>query len=412
VQQDSCATIVISASSSNVIAAPTKLFIGVIGTITEQKQGFLADFKRCFNWSGRFAIKYTYLDYAPNKKDSIQKLFKDEYDCALFLTIDDAQKNIEWRLYDTALGTMIQGKRQSLDAYAVVGEIVFALTNEPQAFLSKIAYRKRDRRKGTSSLIVTDFDGKNQKVLLESRRILVSPHWNNDPENLLLVYSEFTPTNVCLKMSDMRGRTAVILDIDGTTAGVSYAPISSDGTGANDVVYCHSGDIWHHHYDAKKKKSLHTRIIHEKAVCSSPTLLENGDVIYCSKGTIKKYNAATKTSEVIISGGYCVSPSYSSHAHKVAYSKKVQNQMQIFIFDCGKGTHEQVTFADKNKATRDFHSDKMDPCWAPDGTHLVFCWERHDKQRIAILDTQTQQYEFITPENEQCSYPTWSVNLF
>lgn len=409
---ESCATIMMSASHVN--ATPMKLFVGIIDkkqNAHEKSQNFLSDFKRCIDWSGRFTLKVAHLEHEPTKKSEIQALFKNEYDCALFLSIDEEHAVVEWRIYDTAMGAMIQGKRQALDAYFLATDIMRILTNEPQIFLSKIAYRKRDSRKGVSSLVMTDFDGSCKKTLIESRRILVSPQWNNDQENPLLLFSEFTPTNVRLMMADMLGRTGVVLDVDGTTAGVSYAPLSDKGQSDNCVVYCHSGDIWYHHYDIKKKKSMHTRIIHEKATCSSPTLLENGDVLYCSKGSIKRYYAATKNSEIIIGNGYCVSPSYSPVAKKIAYSKKVQGLMQIFVFDMIKGTHEQVTFEDKKKGSKDFRSSKMDPCWAPDGIHLALYWERQDKQRIAILDTSTKQYEFITSEYEQCSYPAWSCNF-
>lgn len=405
VHDEPLTTIVIS--NAHIAAEPTKIFVGVIG----ESASFLSDFQRCLNWSGRFAATYKQLEREPSKKSEIQDLFKDEYDCALFLKFDENKNTVEWRLYDTALGTMVQGKRQALVPYRVAGEIVHALTNEPQPFLSKIAYRKRDRKRGVTSLVVTDFDGSHPTKLLESRRILVSLHWNSDPDFPLLLFSEFTPNNVRLLMADMQGHKAVVLDVEGTTAGVCYAPETADGKGVDGVVYCHSGAIWYHHYDNVKKKSVHTRIIHEKATCSSPTLLGNGDVIYCSKGSIKRYSTATKQSEVIIGGGYCVSPAYSAASHKIAYSKKVSDTMQLFVFDIIKGTHEQVTFASKQKHDKDFKSNKLDPCWAPDGINLVFGWERGEKQRIAILDTTTHQYEFITSENEQCSFPTWSINV-
>lgn len=383
---------------------PMKIFLGVYGhgRSTDACREFVAQIKHCLEWSGRFVADVHVLDAFPKKKRAVQQLFEDAYDCAFFIAYEDAGKPVEWRLYDTAVGEMLQGKKTTLSANALTAQFLQSLTNEPQVFLSKIVYRKKDTKRNISSLWVTDFDGSNAKMILESRRIVVAPRWCSDAAYPALLFSEFTPNNVRLMMTDMGGRTAPVLDVDGTTVGVSYAPCSDD------VAYCHSGDIWKYHHDKRTKKGTHTRVISENDVCACPILLKNGDIIYCSRGHIKKYDAATQERSVIIGQGYCVAPAYSDVNRTLAYSKKVNGQMQLFVFDVVKGTHTQMTFSSNAQASPDYRSDKTDPFWAPDGIHLVFCWERRDQSRIAILNTLTKKYSFITNEKDHCSYPAWS----
>ena len=426
--QDQIDTITIM--QADAVIQPMKMFVGVLGDDRKSAacQETIAYFKHCCEWSGRFELTIEWLKKVPKKKRSVQQLFDQEYDCAVFITYNGPDHDVEWRLYDTAQGEMLQGKKifapvqVSVDtkvqarldqarlvmACRLAAQILQELTAEPQPFMSKIVYRKKAGKLagGSCSLVVTDFDGKNSQTVLQSRqRILVSPRWTSDAEHPLLVFSEFTPNNVRLKMCDLLGRSAVVFDAEGTTVGVSYAPNSKD------VIYCRSGDIWGYQYDVQHKKAVHSRIVYDGKTCSHPTLLANGDIIYCSQGSIKRYDAVTKKQQALTAAGYCVAPAYSAVSNKIVYAKRLNGQMQLCVYDLQAQKHEQLTTVSSKPGDKDYRSDKTDPFWAPDGVHVVFCWERNEKSRIAILDTVTKEYQFITPENEHCSYPAWSGNF-
>ena len=423
--QDNVDTITINASE---ILQPTKMFVGILGDSKAPFcQQIVADFKHCCQWSGRFEPTIAWLKKMPKKRSSVQKLFDQEYDCAVFITCDDQRVGdqragdkrvgvIEWRLYDTIEGQMLQGKKLATDdvqktARLLATQVLHELTHEPQPYMSKLVYRKREKKgrmgAGACSLVVTDFDGSNIQTIMRSpQRIVVAPRWTLDKQRPAIVFSEFTPTNVRLKMCDMGGKSAVIFDAEGTTVGVSFTH------DAKKVFYCRSGDIWEYHYDAQQKKGIHHRLIHDDKVCSHPTVLANGDIVYASQGTLKKYDAVTKKSHTLPISGYCVSPCYSPVADGIVYAKRVNGQMQIWVYDVWAQKDRQITFASSQVDDRDYRADKTDPFWAPDGVHVVFCWERGEKSRIAMLNTLTKQYHFITPEHEHCSYPAWSGNLF
>jgi hypothetical protein len=430
--QDQIDTISIAASEAAM--QPMKMFVGMLGDRDNKFcQQLVDDFKRCCLWSGRFEPTVAWLTKIPHKRSSIQKLFDQEYDCAVFITCDNLKNDstIIWRLYDTIEGRMLQGKKLLADeaqktAYLLATQVLHELTHEPQPFLSKIVYRKRDqkgKKLGACSLVVADFDGTNPKIILKSeQRILVAPRWTHDVQNPAVVYSEFTTNNVRLKICDLLGHSAIIFDDEGTTVGVSFSPLSKeqpDGTRPkygtvnkkSEVIYCRSGHIWSYQYDPIHKKAVHARIIHEDKVCSHPTLLANGDILYACQGTLKKYDAMMKKSQPLKVTGYCVAPCYSAVAHKVVYAKKVNGHMQLFLYDVTTEDNQQLTYGTSTPGDLDYNADKTDPFWAPDGVHVVFCWESHDKSRIAMLNTITKRYHFVTSDYEHCSYPAWSVNL-
>lgn len=407
-------TITIAASESTL--QPTKMFIGMLGDRNNEFcQKIVADFKHCCKWSGRFEPTVTWLQNVPKKRSSVQKLFDQEYDCAVFITCDNIHNGVvEWRLYDTIEGQMLQGKKIVTEspekiAYILATHVLQELTHEQQPFLSKLVYRKREKKGrlgiGACSLVVTDFDGSNAQVVMCSpQRILVAPRWTHDTKHPAIVFSEFTPNNVRLKMCDLQGKSAVILDHEGTTVGIAFA----DDT--KKVVYCRSGDIWEYHYDYQNNKGVHSRLIHQE-VCSHPNLLQNGDVIYACHGSIKKYDAKSKISHTVPIQGYCVAPCYAASTERIVYAKRINGHMQLFVYDLNMQKDEQLTFSSLKIDDVDDHSDKTDPFWAPDGIHVVFCWERDGSNRIAMLNTLNKQYHFITSEQEHCSYPAWSGNL-
>jgi Tol biopolymer transport system component len=407
-------------SKKDQISQPMRLFLGIIGA--ENNPGacstLIATVKRCLESDGMFTIHVETMKSAPNKKSTVKKLFKQEYDCALFLTFEGDKKPIEWRIYDTLEGSMVKGKRHQdslsynssttggaygrTSAHVIAEDIVQELTGVRPPFSTKLAYRKQDVKKKKSLLCVADFDGLREQVIIQSNRIIVAPEWNNDPGYPCIVFSEFTPSNVRLVMTDLNGHKRPLLDVDGTTVGISYAPWSDE------VAYCRSGDIWHYHYDEQLKKGIHKLVIRDKGTCASPQLLESGDIIYCCSGKIKLYHTKDMSKTVITSDGYCVGPSYSNQAKKLVYSQRIDGSMQLFVGDIASGEHRQITFASKKRDTIDYRSDKVDPCWAPDGVTAAFCWERDGVRRIAIINTITGTYRCITPAEDQCSYPAWS----
>ena len=61
------------------------------------------------------------------------------------------------------------------------------------------------------------------------------------------------------------------------------------------------------------------------------------------------YDFASKELVRLTTDGYCVAPTYSAAAQKLAYSKMVNGIMQLFYYDLNTKHHHQLTFDKANK---------------------------------------------------------------
>lgn len=340
----------------------------------------------------------------------ISALFNEGFPLIVFLNATDKGGALEWRMYDATQVVMVKGKKYyKRDQWPVTwanniaDDVWIELLGSRGSFSTQIAYSKRV---GKSSYICSsDLLGRQERLIVPSpleqacglgKHVRIAPCWYPDGEYPRLIFSEFTPSNVRLVMTDLHHRTRVVLDADGTHVGVSYARHGKE------VVFVRSGSLWRHFFDPITNRSAYRPIIKNQGTCASPNLLENGDIIYCCKGKIYHYNAATQTQAPLIDKGYCVGPTVCEAKGLIGYSKKVGNTMQLFVYDMNQKTYRQLTYDD---------GDKIDPCWSPCGTWIAFCCEYQSASRIGIINIMTGVSYFITPEDVSCSYPAWSPVL-
>lgn len=395
------ADVVVQIGTGEDVGSSMRLKIGVFGAGSESSacEKFMNMLKQCLEWERRFDVTVEVMREVPVKKSDVTHLFDDGFDAALFIEFVSPEHPIAWRLYDTKPGEMVCGRRCAVSGYmkdaacAIAARIIRELMAQEVPFLTKIAFIERDRAQRRSLLCLADFDGGASAVLLFSRRILVAPAWGKDIKNPMLFLSEFTPTNVRFVGIDMTGVKYTVMDEDGTSVGLSHSPISDD------VAYCRSGVIWHYHSDPAVNKGEHRAVIREDEMCASPTLLQSGNIIYCSHGKIKEWRVATNDSKVLVGQGYNVAPAYSAIQNKLIYSSRLNGVMQLFTYDMSTQERTQIT-SDKG--------DKVDPTWSPCGNYAVFCWQNKRESRIAIVNVAKGEYQFITPKGRSCAFPAWS----
>lgn len=381
------------------------VLFGIVGDFDTQGLSLLQTIVSDLSFSKQFSIDQKSL-HVPRSKDDVKNLFNLGYPMVTFISCPKEAATCEWRLYDAFRADMVKGRKHECIGepsrwwgHCIAHEIWHSLTGSASVFPSKIAYikkRKNKHNKKTYDVCIADFDGKNEKVLLSSQRARVAPHWSNDRTRPFILFSEFTDHNVRLMAVDMLGNRRSVLDVDGTTVGVSYAPTGSS------VIYGRSGDIWRCDYDTVRKQAKHTLVIREVEPCASPNLLANGDIIYCSEGKINYFCLATQQKKVLTPQGYCVAPAYSPALNKVVYSKRVKGVMQLFVYDLVSEAHEQVTFG---------KGDKTEPSWSPCGTYIACTAEQGNSARVALVHVPTKNFQYITPQGVWCGYPSWSPLL-
>lgn len=363
--------------------------------------------------SGQFKVTITQC-ISPSSQSELNTVLDAAYPLKIFLN-KEGDHHYAWRLYDVHDRVLIKGMKYAkrgkyIHSYAdnIADEIWPILTKQAGGFSTKIGYVKRKHttsKRQRSVVCVVNSDGSHEQELIKKLGTYVGLYWHHDKGNPCLFCSEFTRYNVRLISANFQGRKKVVLNVPGTCVGIS---VSHDN---NRAVYCRSGTIWQYTYYPAEQKSEHRVLIKNDGKNVSPTLLENGDVIFCSdshkiKQGIKAhgpqichYHADDGSITLLTKEGYCVGPSYCPRTRKVAYSKKVHGTMQLWVYDFHTNESRQITTDPGNK---------IDCCWSPCGNYILYCHQQGNDSRIAMIHVAMKKRTFITQPKEYCACPSWS----
>lgn len=355
-----------------------------------------------------FSITVRVLDKEPSKK--LLKTMKEEGFCiGLFLNTHD-ELSFEWRLYDMQSLSLIKGKRWTFSSYPLgyqaeylADELWPILTGQEGFFSTRIAYCKdvlTAKNKIQKQLIMRPaYYTEEQKTLISGN--IFAPRWNKDLNNPLLLYSEGTLSNVRLMSIDMNAKRKIVLNLEGLNAFASFSTDSSKVA----CVSCDRGKSNIFLYEKNPNAfGLSFKKITEGGNNSSPTLLDNGDIVFCSDFETKEphiyyYHAVDSSIERLTTNGYCSSPCYCPKKHQIVYSKYCKGIMQLFVYDISTKTHQQLT---------DDSGNKEEASWSPCGNYLAYSADFGQTSRIVLLNLITKEHSFLTSAQERCCYPTWS----
>jgi len=331
----------------------------------------------------------------------------------LALFIADAGRSLNWWLYDTLGPKMVKARRCTKRgsswrwwAHNIADAVWPVLTGKDASFSSKLAYCKETRqasqdKRRTTSLCVADFDGTNERVVVDLPTVNVAPRWNRDTRNPLLFYSEHTRSNVRLMAVDYRGGRRVISNFDGMNMLPAF---SSDGT---KVVYGASRDDATCQLYLCEQNKL-TKLTRNAGTNVSPALDAEGTTLfYCSDADspspqIYQLSLADLTCQRLTKTGFHASLSFNVTRGLLAYIKRVDGFMQLFTYDPKAQLHTQLTHDNTNK---------YDCSWSPCGNRLVFAIMRGGAGRLALLDIATKKQHHLTPAGVSVGYPSWSPLL-
>lgn len=378
--------------------------------------------KHDLEFTGQFTVEVEKVSSPPTKKNQVKDWFEKGYPLALY--VKPIANGYEWYVYDTARTELVNGKKIKRPGLAVramahvlADDLWNELTGSPGFFSTKIVYGKEVCRRGRNCKKyiymrdATDLEGVSEELLVASPTISVSPRWNRDLNNPLVLYSEYTKTNVRLIAVNMQGKRRVVSNFAGVNMQAAY---SFDG---QEVVYCLSrapgssmkqhttSQLYHYAVDPETGEAGLVRLTSNSGNNFAPCWGPNNTLFYVSDASknglpnICWYDFAQKKMAWVTEGGYSTSPSYNAITHKLAYTKMVDKVMQLFEFDIATQKHRQLTFDGANK----------DDCsWSPCGTMIVYSSDLKGKNRLALFNVNIGQEIFLTGASEDCSYPCWS----
>jgi len=315
----------------------------------------------------------------------------------------------EWRLYDTRTGKMIVGRHLAKSGkvarqwgHALANSLITELTKNDGPFCSKIVYCKEYPKQEKTDICIADYDGQHEHRIVSLNSFAIGPRWNADIKSPLIMYSEYTPLNVRLMMTDLKGNKSVATSFEGLNMLPAF---SLDGA---EAIVClsagGSSQLYRYAHDERAKKSRYTRLTKNDGNNLSPSIMENGNILFCS-------DFQTRSPQIYImdrygdniccitTGGFCTSPSYSQKSGKITYSKIVEGYSQLMVYDIS------------NKKTIQLTSDpvhKTEASWSPCGNYLLFSADNTKTKRLAVESLLTKERIYITDGSFRYSYPSWS----
>lgn len=344
-------------------------------------------------------------------KKYMQRWNKQGATAALFLT-DTGAETFEWRLYDVQTNALIEGKKfkkladTRLNAEHIADSVWHILLGQEGFFSTRIALCKEivlPSGKICKDIYVTcpyeDRQHAQWKKLIGNANAYAL-HWNEKLDNPLLFYSQTTNRNVRLMSVSPDGKRKVVSNFDGMNL---FPSVSADG---QKVVYCVSQQgktqLCAYEWNPIAGAACLRQLTHVGNNIT-PTLLANGDIVFCSdakgKPSICYYHADTEKIDYLTNDSYCTNPSYNKKLNKIAYSKMCSGTMQLWLYDLITKQHHQLT---------DDLANKEDCSWSPCGNYLVFTYDEGKSSRVALLNLITNERTFLTSAGERWCYPVWS----
>jgi TolB protein len=382
--------------------------IAAIGNDTKHLRDLCDTIDNDLSFPGQFITNNVRLLKLNSKKEILLHQAKGP----LLLTVTDNAKDncIEWRLYNTRSAKVVAGKKmvkKGKSAYgwghALADRVLETLTQNEGFFSSKLVYcKEHEKEKNKTQICISDFDGKHEKVIVDPKTLAIAPRWNGNIVSPMVLYSEYTASNMRLMSTDLKGKQQVATSFD----GLNMLPAFSDD--GKEVILClsveGSSQLYRYSYNKRKKRPEYIRLTHNTGSNLSPVVLSNGRIAFCSDFETKRpqiYVMDKKGNNLvrISQDGCCTSPSYSAAKNKIAYSKLIGGVSQILVYDLDTEQTEQVT---KDLA------HKEESSWSPCGNYLVFSVSDTKTKRLAVHNLLTNKRRFITGSAHRYSYPSWS----
>jgi TolB protein len=280
--------------------------------------------------------------------------------------------------------------------HLVSDEIVRHYTRERGVFSTQIAAIRKAR--GVSELVLFDADGKNPRVLLSERTILLTPAWRPDGREILLTsYRTGRPELWTVRVQDRAFRR--LGQIANSMGGV-YSP---DGRYvAFTATEGGNSDVWVMAADGTGAR----RLTREPALDLSPSWSPDGKrIAFVSDraGTPQIYVMGADGSGVrrlTFQGNYNQTPQWSPRGDLIAFTARDERKVfDVFVVSVEGGRIDRLT--------QDQGRTNEEPSWAPSGRLLVFRTDRAGPTQLVVSDPSGRRQTAVAGGAGDLSAPAW-----
>lgn len=347
----------------------------------------------------------------PHTKSEMNLLVEQNYPFALF--ISGTADEVSWHLYDLLESQQICGKKHIRGALTmaemaitIASQLWRELTSQSSSFDSLIAATKQlegpGRTKRELCLIHPFLSSQSfHTIKLVSRGNNFAPRWHSTQP--IIFYSQHAPTNIRLLSIDPACVSRIITSFDGQNITPAISP---DGQVIVALSLRDHVQLFSYSFDKQERKSRFMRLLDQPGDCISPSFLNEHELVFChiNEQNVPHVGIVHLPAKTVqwLPLGHAFCPAAHPAGTHIAYCKKVDGVLQVFVYDLISKKSIQLTHGGGHK----------DECsWSPCGNFIACSVEETSHSRIAVVDTRTHDMRFITPTTQHWSYPSWSLHL-
>ncbi len=365
--------------------------------------------RKNLNMSGQFDAKSTnQLTTGPIDFDFYLKHKKDAIVLGKIRQISSNVNHAEIYIYDVLTQKPLYRNKIAFTngalrktAHALSDVIYYALLGQKGSFNTKLSFvtvneEKNGKRK--YRLVISDWDGKNQQVIIGSDDPILSPAWSADQRKIAYVSFKNNRSDVFVKYVFQNTNPIKLPKFDGIASSPTWHPdgkslaltLSKDG----------NKDIYLYNFDSKKLKRLTTNIAIDTEANFSP---DGKSIAFTSNRTgqvqiyIKNLKSG-KISRATFEGRYNAKPVFSPDGKDLALIHRVGKDYRLALLDI---TSRDLTVLTQNK------SDES-PYFSPNGGMIIYSTNRDNKGILSIISLHNNQTVELMQKEGEVREPSWS----
>jgi TolB protein len=253
-------------------------------------------------------------------------------------------------------------------------------------FAGKLAFVSD--RTGRAEIYTSDlFFGEVLMHRAASSKQILGPHWAHDGARI--IFTAYRPLFPDIYVLDVRNNlTSVLVSFKGTNSGGRFSP---DGTRVAMVL---SGEGNPEIYVGTAQGRQIRRLTRNDVVDASPCWSPDGTQLVFAEEPGPRLlvmpaggGSASRLPTNI--SNYCAEPDWCRwDATKLAFTAGVGKGYQVAVYDFAARSAKIVSKAPV---------DAVEPCWLPDGRHLLYTARTASGKRLHLLDTETGRATALAP---------------